>query len=89
MNAEEEQSQAAAQFENACLDRIKQFDDSDSDEEVSVESVGCGVWRVWGMGCGVWGVGCGDCGVWRVGCGVWGMGWNRWRIEDSGREGVG
>ena len=42
MNAEEEQSQAAAQFENACSDRIKQFDDSDSDEEVSVESGGCG-----------------------------------------------
>ena len=48
MNAEEEQSQAAAQFENACSDRIKQFDDSDSDEEVGVESGGCGVWGVWG-----------------------------------------
>ena len=46
MNAEEEQSQAAAQFENACSDRIKQFDDSDSDEEVGVESGGCGVWDV-------------------------------------------
>ena len=64
MNAEEEQSQAAAQFENACSDRIKQFDDSDSDEEVSVGSVVCGMW---GVGCG--GVGC---GMWRVGCGVWG-----------------
>ena len=50
MNAEEEQSQAAAQFEDACSDRIKQFDDSDSDEEVSVDSGGYGVWGGGGAG---------------------------------------
>ena len=42
MNAEE-QSMAAAQFEMACSNRIKQFD-SDSDEEVGMESGGVG-WR--------------------------------------------
>ena len=48
VNAEEEQSQAAAQFETACSDRIKQFDDSDSDEEVGGDGGdgvdGGGVW---------------------------------------------
>ena len=42
VNAEEEQSQASAQFETACSDRIKQFDDSDSDEEVGGDGVDSG-----------------------------------------------
>ena len=32
--AEEEQSQSAALFEAACNEKIQQFDDSESDEEV-------------------------------------------------------
>ena len=62
MNAEEEQSQASAQFETACSDRIKQFDDSDSDEEVGGDGVDSGrdsdgyknrIGRVWDEECGL------------------------------------
>ena len=34
--AEEEQSQSAALFEAACNEKIQQFDDSESDEEVYI-----------------------------------------------------
>ena len=34
--ADEEQSQSAALFEAACSEKIQQFDDSESDEEVGV-----------------------------------------------------
>ena len=39
--AEEEQSQTAALFEAACNEKIQQFDDSESDEEVSLHTCTC------------------------------------------------
>ena len=43
LTAEEEQSQSAAMFETACSERIQQFDDSESDEEVCVWESGLDV----------------------------------------------
>ena len=37
VTADEEQSQSAALFEAACAEKIQQFDDSESDEEVHFE----------------------------------------------------
>ena len=34
VSADEDQSQSSALFESACSERIQQFDDSESDEEV-------------------------------------------------------
>lgn len=39
--AEEEQSQSASLFEAACAEKIQQFDDSESDEEVHKYSFVC------------------------------------------------
>ena len=42
VSAEEEQTESAALFEAACAEKIQQFDDSESDEEVCVCVVGSG-----------------------------------------------
>ena len=42
MSAEEEQTESTALFEAACAEKIQQFDDSESDEEVCVCVVGTG-----------------------------------------------